>query len=97
MGMPLPFTPAADFTAMSNPSDADEQLYIDNVYHKAFVEVNEEGTEAAAATAVVMRARGGAPVADPTPTFQADHPFLFLLRDVRSGAILFMGRVSDPS
>lgn len=96
MGMPLAFTPAADFTAMSDPSDADERLYIDNVYHRAFVEVNEEGTEAAAATAVVMRARGGGGGPPDPPTFRADHPFLFLLRDRRSGAILFMGRVADP-
>ena len=83
--------------AMSAATTPDEQLYIDNVFHKAFVEVNEEGTEAAAATAVVMRARGGgAGAAPPTPRFVADHPFLFLIRDTRSGAVLFMGRVADP-
>ena len=97
MGMPIAFTPQADFTAMSAATTPDEQLYIDNVFHKAFVEVNEEGTEAAAATAVVMRARGGgAGAAPPTPRFVADHPFLFLIRDTRSGAVLFMGRVADP-
>jgi len=95
MGMPLPFSDAADFTAMSDPSDRDEQLHIDDVYHQVFVEVNEEGTEAAAATGVVMAARGAARP-QPRPVFRADHPFLFLLRDVRSGTILFMGRVVDP-
>lgn len=96
MGMPVPFSARdADFTAMSDPSDSAEQLHIDNVYHQVFVEVNEEGTEAAAATGVVMAARGaGGP--PPRPVFRADHPFLFLIRDVRSGTILFMGRVADP-
>ena len=55
--------------------------------------MNEEGTEAAAATATVME--GGEPPAPP-PVFRADHPFVFMIRDVRSGAILFVGRVVDP-
>ena len=88
MGMPIAFSNAADFSGMS-----DSELAIDDVYHKAFVEVNEEGTEAAAATAVVMRE--AAVMAK--PSFIADHPFLFLIRDTRSGAILFMGRVSSPA
>ncbi len=96
MGMPLPFQPAADFTGMSNPSNPDERLYIDNAFHKAFVEVDEAGTEAAAATAVTMRARGAA-LKPSTPVFRADHPFLFLIRDLRNGSILFFGRVSDPA
>jgi serpin B len=70
-------------------------LQISDVFHQAFIEVNEEGTEAAAATAVVMRARSARPRAEP-PRFIADHPFLFLLVDRRSGAVLFLGRVSDP-
>lgn len=63
---------------------------------KAFVKVDEEGTEAAAATAVVM-GRGGSAPTPPANEFRADHPFLFLLRDTRSGAVLFIGRVVDPS
>jgi serpin B len=66
------------------------------VIHKAYIDVNEEGTEAAAATAVGMRTmamRG--PVAQP-PVFRADHPFIFLIRDNRSSSILFMGRMADP-
>ena len=70
------------------------KLYISAVIHKAYVDVNEEGTEAAAATAVVMTTESIGPR---IPTVRADHPFLFMIRDNSSGAILFMGRVSDPS
>ncbi len=88
LGMTLPFGPDADFSAMS---DAD--LYIKNAFHKVFVEVNEDGTEAAAATAVVMNRKSAArPV-----SFTADRPFLFFIRDLRTNHILFMGRVTDPS
>jgi len=69
-------------------------LYIGAVIHKAFVDVNEEGTEAAAATAVAMRIKMGRPT---SPIFRADHPFIFLIRDNRTGSILFIGRVLDPS
>jgi serpin B len=92
MGMPLAFDPAkADFSGMSTR----ERLAIDKVIHRAFVDVNEEGTEAAAATAVTMRPTA---VREPEPptVFRADHPFVFLIRDTRSGDILFMGKVVDP-
>jgi serpin B len=93
MGMPSAFDPtSADFSGMSGQKD----LFISAVMHKAFVDVNEEGTEAAAATGVVMRPmamRGGT---QEPPVFRADHPFVFLIRDNRSGAILFLGRVVDP-
>ncbi len=90
MGMKDAFVyPAADFTGMSET----RELYIGFVIHKAFVDVNEEGTEAAAATAVGMRA-GGRP---PEPIrLQIDRPFLFLIRDAKTGSILFMGRILDP-
>lgn len=69
-----------------------EQLYVSAVLHKAFVDVNEEGTEAAAATAVVVSTKS-----EPTQaTFHADHPFVFLIREQRSGSILFLGRVANP-
>lgn len=94
MGMPLAFTGDANFEGISNPENPDDKLRIANVYHKAFVEVDEAGTEAAAATAVVMKARGGG--GSHTPSFKVDRPFLFMIRDLKSGAFLFLGRVTDP-
>lgn len=76
----------------------EDALFISAVFHQAFVEVNEEGTEAAAATAVVMTRVMAAPnyLPPPIPIFRADHPFLFAVRERRSGAILFLGRVANP-
>jgi serpin B len=87
MGMPTAFTGAADFSGIS-----DGGLFISQVIHQAYVDVNEEGTEAAAATGVVML--GSAPMLE---EFVADHPFVFVIRDRGTGLILFMGRVVDPS
>ncbi|MEN6450681.1 MAG: serpin family protein, partial [Thermoguttaceae bacterium] len=92
LGMKLAFSPEADFSGMSTQ----EKFYVSDVIHKAFVDVNEEGTEAAAATGVMVRATA-LRHPEPTPVFRADHPFLFLIRDLRSGAILFMGRMTDPT
>ena len=78
----------ADFSGM----DGTKKLYISAVLHKAFVEVNEEGTEAAAATAVVILNKS----ASRHPSFRADHPFLFLIRDKATGSILFLGRYAKP-
>ena len=89
MGMPTAFTGAADFSGMTGSRD----LFIDKVIHQAFIEVNEKGTEAAAATGVLMRLSAAAL----EETFNADHPFVFLIRDVDTGLIMFMGRVTDPS
>lgn len=89
MGMPDAFSlPPADFSGMT----ADKELFISNVIHKAFVAVDEEGTEAAAATGVVM---GITAVVEPL-VFRADRPFVFMIRDNRSGSILFIGRVVNP-
>ena len=79
----------ADFSGM----DGTKQLYIAAVLHKAFIKVNEEGSEAAAATAVIMKTRS---IPLPAPVFQADHPFLFIIRENNSGSILFIGRVYNP-
>ncbi|MFB3893060.1 MAG: serpin family protein [Phycisphaerae bacterium] len=82
----------ADFSGMT----AEEKLYISAVIHKAFVAVDEEGTEAAAATAVVMRAGAAMPRPEETRIFKADHPFVFLIRHNATGEILFMGKVANP-
>jgi serpin B len=88
MGMKISFTHVADFSGMAGESKP--RLFIKDVIHKAFVEVNEEGTEATGATGVIMKY-----VSKP-PDFIANHPFLFLIRDRGTGSILFLGRVSDP-
>ena len=84
---------AADFSQMDGTKD----LYISDVIHQAFVEVNEEGTEAAAATAVIMTwgSVGGEKAI--TPVFRADHSFIFIIQQKETGNILFIGRVSDPN
>ena len=84
----------ADFTGMANVPG--EPLYIGIVLHKAFIAVDEKGTEAAAATAVMMRA-GSAPRPEPPIPFVCDRPFLFFLRHVDTGALLFAGRLSMPT
>jgi len=88
-GVPTPFTAKADFRGISDRRGE----FISAVEHKAFVDVREAGTDAAAATAVVM-SRGGRPAAG--QRFQADRPFLFLTRDTGTGSILFVGRVVYP-
>ncbi len=92
MGMPQAFSARADFSGMTGKPG----FLISAAVHKAFVDVNETGTEAAAATGIAM-----APTAirqEPPPiVFNADHPFLFMIRDTKSGSILFLGRVVDPT
>jgi len=83
----------ADFSGMDGKS---HWLYISAVLHKAYIDVNEKGTEAAAATAVVQTLGAAPRPAEPPREFRADHPFLFLIRDSTTGSILFMGRVSHP-
>jgi len=90
MGMKDAFSSKADFSGINGKKD----LFISAVIHKAYVEVNEEGTEAAAATGVVMKLTSVGPVS--IPVFRADHPFLFLIRDNQTGGILFIGRVANP-
>jgi serine protease inhibitor len=87
----------ADFSGINGRQPPDEDAtYLSHVLHKAFSAVNEEGTEAAAATAVecVMGFAGAPP---PAPVFRADHPFLFAIGDRQSGTVLFLGRVVDPT
>lgn len=90
LGMPLAFSDQADFSGM----DEIQALNISSVIHKAFIDVDETGTEAAAATAVTIRA---ASLGKPSPQFIANRPFLFLIRENSTGTILFMGRVMNPA
>ncbi len=96
MGMTDAFDPnAADFSGMLG-AGAPEPLVISDVLHKAFISLDEEGTEAAAVTAVIMAAGAGAPSEEQPIEVRVDRPFLFLIRDDQTGTILFMGRVMDP-
>lgn len=88
MGMPTAFSMDADFSGMDGTTD----LFIANVIHQAFVDVNEEGTEAAAATGVIMELKAAMPT-----VFRADHPFIFAIQERGTGNILFLGRVVDPT
>jgi len=89
MGMPLAFSGAADFSGMTGNLG----LAISDVLHKAFVSLDEAGTEAAAATAVIMKETA---MPDPPVEVTIDHPFMFMIRDIDTGAILFVGRVMNP-
>lgn len=91
MGMALAFTPEADFLGIDGKND----LFISDIIHQAFVDVNEKGTEAAGSTGIAMPM--SAINAPKIPVFDADHPFLFLIQDTKTGTILFIGSVGDPS
>ncbi len=97
LGMKDAFDPGrADFSGIM-PISPSERLFISDILHKAFVEVNETGTEAAAATAVVMEITSAAPFEEPPlPVFRADHPFLYLIIHKPSTTILFLGKFADP-
>ncbi|MDD1653406.1 MAG: serpin family protein [Methanomicrobiales archaeon] len=92
MGMPTAFTLQADLSGM----DGTKNLYIRDVIHQAFVEVNEEGTEAAAATAVVIALKA-VQHEEPVPEFRADHPFIIVIQDDDTGTLLVLGRVMNPA
>jgi len=87
MGMPLAFTHAADFSGMS----ADKDIFISDVVHGAVIEIHEEGTEAAASTAVIMTKSVSS-----ARVFAADHPFIFMIRENATGFVLFFARVMSP-
>jgi serpin B len=92
MGMPVAFTDSADLSGMDGKHD----LFISDVIHKAFVSVDESGTEAAAATAVIIAATS-APMPEQIINVTIDRPFIFLIRDIQTGTILFVGRVMNPA
>ena len=92
MGMPLAFSSShADFSGMTGKRD----LWISEVIHQAFINVDEKGTEAAAATAVIMKTTSARPSPD-MKVFNVDHPFIFLIKDNTTGSILFMGKIMNP-
>lgn len=99
MGMKTAFDQpqgSADFDAMA-PKKPDDYLCISEVFHKTFLELDEKGTEAAAATAVTMITVTSMPMPPEEPVkLKADRPFLFAIQHASSGACLFLGRVSDP-
>jgi len=88
LGMPIAFSDNADFSGMTGKKD----LFIDQVIHQAYVGVDEKGTEAAAATAVIMKEMA----IMPTNVFKADHPFVFIIQEKGTGNILFLGRMVNP-
>lgn len=90
MGMPIPFSETADFSGINGNRD----IYISEVLHKAYISVDEAGTEAAAATGVVMALVG---IPEAPIEVKIDRPFIFFIRDIETGTILFIGRVLDPS
>ncbi|KAK1645807.1 hypothetical protein QYE76_063612 [Lolium multiflorum] len=94
LGLQLPFSAEADLSEIVGLPVA-KSLYISSLLHKSFVEVNEEGTEAAAATAAAMFTLMSRPV-EPKMDFVADHPFLFLIREDITGVVLFIGHVANP-
>ena len=91
LGMARAFTDKAEFGRLCQ-----EPLKISDVIHQAWVKVGEEGTEAAAATAVIMSPPGAARPVAPPKLFVADHPFLFFIVDDRNGGVLFAGKMMDP-
>ena len=88
MGMPDAFSNKADLSGMTGS----KELRVSKVIHQAYVDVDEKGTEAAAATAVVIRLKA----VMRNPVFRADHPFIFMIIHKKTGSILFMGRVENP-
>ena len=95
MGMADAFdSTSADFSGLSD--SATDPIYLGMVKHKAFVEVNETGTEAAAITAVGGFLGGAPAIPEFIPEFRADRPFLYIIRDVASGSVLFLGRMMSP-
>ena len=94
LGMNIAFDAGrADFSRMASLETFGGNLYIQDVVHKTFVEVNEEGTEAAAVTSVTV---GVTSVAPPPPQFIADRPFFFAIRDNETKTVLFMGIIIEP-
>ena len=91
LGMPMAFSDTADFSGVATG----DRLQLSDVFHKAYVEVNEKGTEAAAATGAVMVPTSAGPLIQ-REVFRADHPFCFVIRENGTGSLLFAGRLANP-
>jgi serpin B len=98
MGMPTAFSPTdADFSGIAPIKDSSQNLYVSDVIHKAFIDTDENGTEAAAATAVVMVEGAMEEPSLPKPIiFNVNHPFILFIQEQQTGNILFFGRVANP-
>ncbi|KAK4278189.1 hypothetical protein QN277_016070 [Acacia crassicarpa] len=94
LGLTLPFTPLGELTEVSDSSNS-HKLYVPNILQKTFVEVNEKGTKAAAASTAVLRVSSSRRPR-PKPSFVADHPFIFMIREETSTAVFFIGAVLNP-
>ena len=95
IGLSLPFGDEADLSDMVESASVGESLCIDNMYHKTFVDVNEQGTEAAASTAMVITTKSLDMEENPTE-FVCDHPFLFIIKEEMTNVIIFTGRITNP-
>lgn len=93
LGLTLPFMNVGDFTELVVKSPHSDKLCVSKIFHKSYIEVNEEGTEAAASTAVRIRK---CCATHPTPGFVADHPFMFIIREEKSRIVFFTGAVLNP-
>ena len=93
LGLVSPFTAGEGLTEMVE-SSMGKNLYVSSIHHKSFVEVNEEGTEAGAASAAVVMLRSL--MTDEKVAFMADHPFVFVIKEDMTGVVLFIGQVADP-
>ena len=93
MGMPLAFDVQGQEQDAGFSGISEEKLYVEEVFHKAFVQVDEEGTVAAAATGIILEMTSAPSY---PPVFKADHPFVFLIQERTTGYTLFMGKVANP-
>ncbi|KAL5722433.1 hypothetical protein ACHQM5_005956 [Ranunculus cassubicifolius] len=96
VGLELPFSDKAEFTELVQKSDVGRSLLVSGVQHKSYIEVNEEGTEAAASTLESLRAFCSPFKPVKRVNFVANHPFMFVIREEKSGVVLFMGHVVNP-
>ncbi|KAG8377660.1 hypothetical protein BUALT_Bualt08G0056000 [Buddleja alternifolia] len=94
LSLVLPFSGEDGLTEIVESSSVGKNLYVSSIFHKSFIEVNEEGTEAAAASAGVIKLRGL--MVEEKLDFVADHPFLFVIREDMTGVVLFVGQVLNP-